>query len=103
MFLCFLFSRQKTKKEGETEKPKGVRFQADIRGYHFTTYIFIIILIFKTTQLYEYACLHLLTEMLDSSTFKRFSASVDSILESLEEMDLSATGKRGSDVADTLS
>uniref|UniRef100_A0A3Q3M6J1 Nipped-B protein n=1 Tax=Mastacembelus armatus TaxID=205130 RepID=A0A3Q3M6J1_9TELE len=36
-------------------------------------------------------CLHLLTDMMDSSTFKRFSASVDSILENLEEVDLTAT------------
>lgn len=33
------------------------------------------------------------TEMMDSSTFKRFSASVESILENLEDADLAATGK----------
>lgn len=31
-------------------------------------------------------------EMMDSSTFKRFASSVDNILESLEDVDLAATG-----------
>lgn len=34
-----------------------------------------------------------LTEKMDSSTFKRFAASVDNILENLEDIDLTATGE----------
>lgn len=33
------------------------------------------------------------TEILDSSTFKRFTASIDNILESLEDVDLTAAGE----------
>lgn len=32
-------------------------------------------------------------EMMDSSTFKRFSASVENILDNLEDMDFTAFGK----------
>lgn len=32
------------------------------------------------------------TEMMDSSTFKRFSTSVDNILENLEDVDLTSLG-----------
>lgn len=35
----------------------------------------------------------LLTEKMDSSSYKRFLANVDSILESLEDVDLAATGE----------
>uniref|UniRef100_A0A3Q1BMG9 Nipped-B protein n=1 Tax=Amphiprion ocellaris TaxID=80972 RepID=A0A3Q1BMG9_AMPOC len=35
-------------------------------------------------------CLHRLREMMDSSTFKRFASSVDNILETLEDVDLTA-------------
>lgn len=31
-------------------------------------------------------------EMMDSSTFKRFTASIDNILENLEDVDFTATG-----------
>lgn len=34
-----------------------------------------------------------LVEMMDSSTFKRFTASMDNILESLEDVDLNGTGQ----------
>lgn len=35
-----------------------------------------------------------LVEMMDSSTFKRFTASMDNILESLEDVDLNETGQQ---------
>lgn len=34
-----------------------------------------------------------LAEMMDSSTFKRFIASLDNILESLEDVDFTAQGE----------
>lgn len=44
-------------------------------------------------HLHKYTYLCLVAEMLDSSTFKRFSAALDNILENLEDVDLSAAGK----------
>lgn len=43
------------------------------------------------TQIYY--TFHFPLEMMDSSTFKRFSASVENILDSLEDMDFTAFGK----------
>lgn len=34
-----------------------------------------------------------LAEMMDSSTFKRFTASIENILDNLEDMDFTAFGK----------
>lgn len=43
----------------------------------------------------QYIFCFLKSEMMDSSTFKRFTASVENILDNLEDMDFTAFGKNG--------
>lgn len=42
---------------------------------------------------YEHNVFFFLVEMMDSSTFKRFTASIENILDNLEDMDFTAFGK----------
>lgn len=93
MFL-FLFSCKKNEEARKTEKKEAVRSHVDSRRYSLTTFIRINSMFISELHVlinqFIYICL---TEMIDSSTFKRLSSAFDNILENLEDVDLAATGQ----------
>lgn len=90
-FLCSVARKLKKKEKHKNRKAYDSKLTAEGIGFF---KCFIILMNFtylhNFINQFVYICL---TEIMDSSTYKRFMARLDNILENLEDVDLTAAGK----------
>lgn len=89
--LFSLLVARKMKKKEKQKRRRAYEPKLTPEGNFKTTYFSTVYILCFVYKIITYKFLFL-PEMMDSSTFKRFTASIENILENLEDMDFTAFG-----------